>query len=132
MDLRQQLAEAKIQLAQAKDDYQTRKAIVEYTALLVGGPNKEARDAAAAHALREDASVVEALGTLRNAEARLLRIEADLASYEDQRKQARLIADERHTVALERLAAAWENLAGAPVVQAQGRALVATEEWFGR
>jgi hypothetical protein len=131
-ELRMQLAEAKITRQQAKNDYQTRKAICEYQALLAGGPNKEVRDAAAAHALRNDPAVVEALDTLREAEAACEHLEAEVAGAEDTRRQARLLADERHTVALERLAASWEGLAGMPLVQATGRAEVNIDEWFRR
>lgn len=127
-DLRTDLAEAKIALRQARDDYQTRKAIVEYTVLLAGGPNKEARDAAAAHALREDASVVEALGTLRDAEAQIDRLEAALLAAEDSLKERRLAAQERQTAALGRFADALGRVPPAVAAAATGL----TEEWAGR
>jgi hypothetical protein len=135
MNPRHTLAEAKIQLRQAKDDYQTRKAICECQALLAGGKNKEERDANAAAALRADPADAEALDTLREAEAAVDRAEAEVATMEDERKQRRLLADERHTTALERLAAAWEQLGGLPLVQAHGRRVAAeqdTTEWAGR
>lgn len=131
-ELRMQLAEAKIARQQAKDNHQTCKAIVEYSALLAGGKNKEERDANMAQALRYDPAVCAALGDLREAEATVERLEAEIAGAEDTRRQARLMADERHTVALERLAASWERLGDMPLMQAQGRKEVNTEEWFGR
>jgi len=134
MNPRITLAEAKIQLRQAKDDYQTHKAIIEHQVLLAGGKNQQERDANVAAALRADPVVREALDTLREAEAAVDRAEAEVAAMEDTRRSARLVADERHTVALERLAAAWEQLGGLPLVQAQGRRVVNedTSEWFGR
>jgi len=131
-ELRMALAEAKIARQQAKDDHQTRKAITEYTALMAGGKNAEERAANVAQALRADVATVAALEHLRDCEADVERIEAEITGAEDTRRQARLLADERHTLALERLAASWEGLAGMPLIAATGRKEVNTDGWFQR
>lgn len=125
-ELRMALAKAKIDLRQARDTHQTRKAICEYTALLAGGPNKEARDAAAAHALRNDPAVTEALDDLRDAEADVERIEAQIAGEEDRYRERRLQISERQAQALERFADALSRVP--PTIAA---AATGIEEWFG-
>ncbi len=122
------LAEAKIQLRQAKDDYQTRKAMCEYQALLSGGgKNKEERDANAAQALRSDEAVNEALGSLRDAEAAHDRAEADVAVMEYERRARHIAVLDRQAAALERFADALGRVP--PTVAA---AACGVEEWAGR
>lgn len=130
MNLRMQLAEAKIVLRQAKDNHQTCKAIVEYQALLQGGgKNKEERDANAAQALRSDPAVSTALGDLRDAEAAHDRAEAELAIFEDERRAKHIAVLDRQAQALERFADALGRVPPAVAAAACG---VDTTEWFGR
>ena len=130
MNPRLVLAEAKIQLRQARDDYQTRKAICEYQALLSGGgKNKEERDANAAQALRSDLAVAEALGSLRDAEAAHDRAEAEVAVLEDERKTKHIAVLDRQAAALERFADALGRVPPAVAAAACG---VDTTEWAGR
>lgn len=130
MTIRMQLAEAKIQLRQAKDNHQTCKAIVEYQALLSGGgKNKEERDANAAQALRADPAVSTALGDLRDAEATVERLEAEIAVMEDERKARHIAVLDRQAAALERFADALGRVPPAVATAACG---VDTTEWFGR
>lgn len=129
MNPRLALADAKIQLRQAKDDYQTQKAICEYQALLQGGRNAEERAANAAQALRADPAVSEALGSLRDAEAAHDRAEADVAMMEDDRKAKQIAVLDRQAAALERFADALGRVPPAVAAAACG---VDTTEWFGR
>lgn len=129
MNPRIQLAEAKIQLRQAKDNHQTCKAIVEYQTLLQGGKNKEERDASVAQALRSDPAVSEALGDLRDAEAAHDRAEADVAVMEDERRAKHIAVLDRQAAALERFADALGRVPPAVAAAACG---VDTTEWFGR
>lgn len=125
------LAEAKIELRAARDDYQTRKAICEYQALLSGGgKNKEERDANAAQALRSDFAVSEALGSLRDAEAAHDRAEADVAIFEDERKARHIAVLDRQAAALERFADALGRVP--PTVAAAACGVEDTTEWYGR
>jgi cysteinyl-tRNA synthetase len=127
--LRLDLAEAKIQLRQAKDDYQTHKAIVEHQALLLGGKNAEERAANVGAALRADLSVRKAFDTLREAEAAVERLEAEIAGAEDERAAERLRVFDRQAAALERFAEALGRVSPGIAAAAVG---VDTTEWYGR
>jgi hypothetical protein len=125
------LAEAKIYLRQAKDNHQTCKAICEYQALLSGGgKNKEERDANAAQALRNDPAVSEALGDLRDAEATVERLEAEIAVMDDARRLRQLEVLDRQAAALERFADALGRVP--PAVAAAACGVANTVEWFGK
>jgi hypothetical protein len=137
-NLRIELTEAKITLRELEQEAETVKAIAETEIIAEAngdyGKNEADRKRFLTVALDKHQMYDEALDKLNAARRVVDQLSAQLAMFDDERRQARLIADERHTVALERLAAAWEQLGGLPLVQAQGRQLVAedTTEWFGR
>lgn len=131
MHIRMQLAEAKIALRDAEQEAETIKAIAE-TEIIAAvdgkyGANEADRKRFLTVALDGHAGYCRAQDRLSAAKAAVEGASAAVAIFEDERRQARLVADERHTVALERLAAAWEGL-GQPIVAATGRA-VALEDW---
>jgi len=134
-ELRAQLAEERITLRAAEQHEATVRAIAETGAINAAngdyGKNEEARKRFLIIALENDDAYRGALDDLNRSRASIDRLSASIAGLEDERRQARLLADERHTVALERLAASWEGLAH-PLVQATGRREATTEEWFGR
>lgn len=131
MNPRLALAEAKITLRQAKDNHQTCKAIVEYQALLQGGgKNKEERDANVAQALRADPVARAALDDLRDAEATVERLEAEIAVMDDDRKTRQLQVLDRQAAALERFADALGRVP--PAVAAAACGVADTTEWAGR
>ena len=85
--LRIALAEAKIALRAAKDDHDTIKAIAEHAAILrmngSAGKNDDERKRNLAIALSEDYAYSGALTRLRDAEAKVDRLAAEIAVEED-------------------------------------------------
>jgi hypothetical protein len=135
-ELRMQLTEERIALRAAEQNVETVKAIAETAAINAAngdyGKNEEARKRFLVIALENDEAYHGALDDLNRTRNNIDRLSAEIAGAEDTRRQARLLADERHTIALERLAASWEGLAGMPVIAATGRNEANTDEWFQR
>lgn len=129
-ELRMALAEAKIARQQARDDHQTRKAITEYTALLAGGKNAEERAANVAQALRADVATVAALECLRDYEADVERLEAEIAGMEDETRERRLQIMDRQAAALERFADALARVPPAVAAAATGYGAVDEIDWY--
>lgn len=126
-ELRIDLAEARAALREAKDDYETMKAIHEQAAIDcgdAGGKNAEERARSLTIALSQNTAYLEARQRLREAEYAVDQLATDIAIAEDERDADKLRVRDAANQALDRYAAALERLARSnPIVTAIDQAL---------
>lgn len=138
LELRQQLAEARINLRSARDRFELTKALCEQRAIVAGradGKNAEERSRNLTVALANDGDYGNALMELREAEAAVARIEAQIAEQEYELRVREVAARERLAEALMGRRsddAAIDTLSRVEAAQRRGYAPADTTEWYGR
>jgi biopolymer transport protein ExbD len=113
-ELRQRLADAQITLRTAKDVHETTRAIHEQAAIDcgdAGGKNAEERARSLTIALDQNTTYLGVLDELRDAEATVDRLKAEIAIAEDDRQLERMRIQDDANRALDRYAAALEQMA---------------------